>query len=142
MDACCINYKGKITIQINNTLQFAHVSKKLNISSTKLTWNRQLIISFFTLKIIIDVYYINYMDNSESFFSLWNYNGRLLHQLLVKNKHWIPIHINGQNTHTTINNTTHTHNTNDKKTKLPPQPLQTKANSLSPKKQRKFTKHT
>ena len=61
MDVCCINYNGKITVQIDNILQFAHVFKKLNVSSTKLTWNRQLMISFFTLKIIIDVYCISYM---------------------------------------------------------------------------------
>jgi len=37
-----------ITVQINNTLQFAHVSKKLNVSPAKLTWNKQLIISHVT----------------------------------------------------------------------------------------------
>ena len=37
MDICCINYQGKITVQIDNTLQFAQVSKKLNVSLAKLT---------------------------------------------------------------------------------------------------------
>ena len=39
MDVCSFNYKGKITVQIDNTMQFAHISKKLNVSLAKLTWN-------------------------------------------------------------------------------------------------------
>ena len=32
MDVYYISYQGKIKVQIDNTLQFAHVSKKLNVS--------------------------------------------------------------------------------------------------------------
>jgi len=37
MDVYYISYQGKIKVQIDNTLQFAHVSKKLNVSPAKLT---------------------------------------------------------------------------------------------------------
>ena len=37
MDVCCISYQGKIKVQIDNTLQFPHVSKKSNVSPAKLT---------------------------------------------------------------------------------------------------------
>ena len=66
MDVYCIYYIGKFTVQIDNTLQFALVSKKLNVSPAKLTRDGQLIISFFTLKIIMDVCCISYMGKSQS----------------------------------------------------------------------------
>jgi len=37
MDICCISYQEKITVQIDNTLQFAQVSKQLNVLPVKLT---------------------------------------------------------------------------------------------------------
>ena len=52
----CSRWHGNITVKIHNTLQFTlHCVRKLNVSPAKLTWNGQLIISFFTLKIIMDV---------------------------------------------------------------------------------------
>ena len=37
MDVYCTSYQGKIIVQINNTLQFGHVCKILNVSPEKLT---------------------------------------------------------------------------------------------------------
>jgi len=51
MDVCCIMYQRKITVEIENTLQFAHVSKKINASPTNLTYNGQLRISFSVWKL-------------------------------------------------------------------------------------------
>ena len=51
-------FHSNITVEILDTLQF----KKLNVSPEKLTKNEQLIISFFTLKNIMDVYYNSYHE--------------------------------------------------------------------------------
>jgi len=60
MDICYIRYQGKITVQINNTLQFAHISKKLNVSPAKRHEMDNSEYLFFTLKIIMDVCNISY----------------------------------------------------------------------------------